>query len=292
MIAPMPKVSFIIPVYNQERYVAQAVESALTQTLYDLEVLAIDDSSTDGSLAILRAIADQRLRILRTPTNLGPGGARNLGLDVARGTYLAFLDSDDLAEPDRAARQMAHLEAHPEQVVVGSSYTVIDESGGPLGVERPVAVTPAEVRWNALFMASFHLTTCLVRAEAVRRHGLRFSESLRITEDVRFLSALLLAGEGENLPQPLTRYRRHPGMTSRLFETQGWSAFDQVTQDNIQALGVACDTALAVRLRDWHIAQLTGTATPRDAMEELVAKLYATLKTIFTERYGVPPQAG
>ncbi len=285
MIVGMPKVSFIVPVYNQERYVAQAIDSALTQSFHDLEVLAIDDSSTDRSLPILRSIDDERLRILRTAENLGPGGARNLGLEAARGVYLAFLDSDDRAEPNRIALQAAHLDAHPEQVVVGSSYTVIDEAGEPIGVERPVAVTPAEVRWNAVFMASFHLTTCTVRAQAVRDYGLRFSELLRVTEDVRFLSALLLAGEGENLTLPLTRYRRHPGMTSRLFETQGWSAFDQVTQDNIQALGVACDGQLAVRLRDWHIARLTGIDKPRDAMEELVSSLYGTLKALFDERY-------
>jgi glycosyltransferase involved in cell wall biosynthesis len=96
-----PKVSVIMPVYNVENYLRQCLDSVINQTLRDIEIICIDDQSTDGSLGILKdyAAIDPRIRII-TQKNAGAGAARNTGLKVAKGEYLSFLDSDDFFELD------------------------------------------------------------------------------------------------------------------------------------------------------------------------------------------------
>jgi glycosyltransferase involved in cell wall biosynthesis len=105
-------VSCIVPVYNGERYLAEALESILGQTYRSLEVIVVDDGSTDGTAAVL-ATYRQRITCLHQ-TNAGHAAARNRGLAVARGEFVAFLDADDLWHPEKLARQMARFQARPE----------------------------------------------------------------------------------------------------------------------------------------------------------------------------------
>jgi glycosyltransferase involved in cell wall biosynthesis len=122
-------VSVIVPVYQGERIVAGAVRSVLNQTYEDLEVLVIDDGSTDGTLAALASIRDPRLTILRQ-ANAGTGAARNLALARARGRYIAFLDSDDRWFPEKIATEIRVLESAPVPIAIAySSYYAVDDRG-------------------------------------------------------------------------------------------------------------------------------------------------------------------
>ena len=125
-----PSVSVCMPVYNTERYVAEAVESILAQTLGDFEFVIIDDGSTDGSRAILEPYAkqDDRIRLISRP-NTGIIGARNEALGLAKGELIAVMDSDDVALPERFEVQVAYLREHPEVVCLGSKVQCIDEAG-------------------------------------------------------------------------------------------------------------------------------------------------------------------
>ena len=96
----MPKVSVIIPVYNTEKYLRKCLESVINQTLKDIEIICINDCSTDDSLKILNDIKDERLKILNLPQNSGVSFARNRGIDEAKGEYISFVDSDDFIAPD------------------------------------------------------------------------------------------------------------------------------------------------------------------------------------------------
>jgi len=125
----IPTVSFLITAYNCERYVAAAVRSALFQNFDSLEVLVVDDGSTDATGTILRGISDDRLRII-SQGRVGRQRALNAGIAHARGRYIAILDADDLALPHRARIQAAFLQANPDVALVGSRYrTCIDEQG-------------------------------------------------------------------------------------------------------------------------------------------------------------------
>jgi glycosyltransferase involved in cell wall biosynthesis len=127
----VPAVSVLMSVHNGERFLVQAVESILTQTFHDFEFLIIDDASTDSSSDILKTYASQdtRIRIIKNQENLGLTQSLNLGLVEAQGPYIARMDDDDIAMPERLGKQVASLDANPAIWVVGSWMTCIDENG-------------------------------------------------------------------------------------------------------------------------------------------------------------------
>lgn len=131
----VPHVSVVMPVYNVETYVADAIRSVLTQTYRDFELIIVDDGGSDGSVAICERFQalDSRVVIVRQ-RNRGLAGARNTGIRAARGRYIALLDSDDLWTPDKLALHVAHLDAEPDVGVSYSSCDLIDEAGRRLGV--------------------------------------------------------------------------------------------------------------------------------------------------------------
>ena len=135
-----PFVSVIIPTYKVERYIAQTIQSVLDQTYSHFEVLVIDDESPDRSIEICQRFQDPRIRIIRQK-NRGLAGARNTGIRHAQGTYLAFLDSDDLWRPEKLMQHVLHLESSPEVGVSFSRSAFIDTDGHPLGIYQMPKLT-------------------------------------------------------------------------------------------------------------------------------------------------------
>ena len=126
----VPAVSVLMPVYNAQRYVAEAVQSILTQTMGDFEFIIIDDGSTDDSTRILRdwAQRDSRIRLVSRP-NTGLCVALNEGLAMANGRYIARMDADDISLPQRFALQLEYLKTHEKLVCIGGSFLLIDAAG-------------------------------------------------------------------------------------------------------------------------------------------------------------------
>ena len=107
-----PQVSAILTCYNSERSIRRAIESVVSQTFTDLEIIVVDDASTDGTVAVIESISDNRMRLVRNAINRGIGGAKNVGVSESRGTYVAFLDSDDEWLPNKLEVQLATLKAN------------------------------------------------------------------------------------------------------------------------------------------------------------------------------------
>jgi len=133
-------VSVLMPVYNAARFVREAVESVLTQSHSALELIAIDDASTDGSYELLQELAaqDPRVRVFRQTHNQGIVAARNRAFREAsrQADFFAILDADDVCEPDRLALQVEFLQAHPEHALVGGHTLIIDETSRVVGIRR------------------------------------------------------------------------------------------------------------------------------------------------------------
>jgi len=125
-----PLVSVVMPVYNSEKYLAEAIESILAQTFNDFELIIVDDASEDSSAAISRSYADRdrRIQCLQLERNMGAASARNAGLDAARGDFIAAMDADDVCLPERFRKQLDFLQAHPEIGVVGCSLQLFGET--------------------------------------------------------------------------------------------------------------------------------------------------------------------
>lgn len=219
----MPTVSVIVPVYNVERYVADAIASVLAQTWTDFELLAIDDGSSDRSAEIIRGFSDPRIRLI-AQSNRGLAGARNAGIRHARGRYLAFLDSDDLWHPEKLARHLEHLEARPE---VGVSYCpseFIDDEGRRLGYFQSPKLRGIEARDVLLRNPVGNGSAPVIRREtfaAIRYVKLHdgvsedwyFDESFRQSEDIEcwMRIALTTPWRFEGIAEALTLYRVNAG---------------------------------------------------------------------------------
>ena len=195
-----PKVSVIVPVHNAEKYLEQCLNSILGQTLKDIEVICVNDKSTDGSAAILDSYAanEPRLRVLQSP-GLGAGGARNIGLESAQGKYLSFLDADDFFEPDMLESAVAKAEEDQSDIVVYGSwlYDTVRQANRQakwmLNTEclpegRPFA--PSEIA-DCLFNVFGNYTwNKLFRTSLVREKGVLFQEISR-TNDLFFTCTAL-----------------------------------------------------------------------------------------------------
>lgn len=127
------KVSVIIPIYNVEKYIGATIQSVLDQTFQNFEIVVVDDGSLDRSADICKQFSDRRIRVIRQP-NCGVSTARNVGIEAARGEYIAFLDGDDLWFPTKLEQQVAHLDRHPELGVSFTWSAFIDEANQPLGL--------------------------------------------------------------------------------------------------------------------------------------------------------------
>jgi succinoglycan biosynthesis protein ExoO len=223
-----PAVSVIIANYNGAAHLPAAIASALGQTLGALELIVVDDRSTDDSVAVVTAEAarDSRVRLIVQAENRGPGAARNRAIAAARGRFLAILDSDDLMARDRLRRLVARAEADRADVVADNLLAFDD--GGPVEPGRPFLdpelfaaprwVSLAEVISSSRMYArrpGLGYLKPLIRATSLRASGVRYDEGLRIGEDYAFLLRLLANGLRLRL-EPLAgyRYRRHPASVS------------------------------------------------------------------------------
>ncbi len=132
-IVGAPKVTVLMPVYNGGAYLRLAIDSIIKQTFTDYELLIIDDGSTDQSAQIIQSYHDNRIRCIQHAANQGLIATLNEGIDLARGQYLARMDQDDIATPDRLFIQSHYLDSHPTCAVVGSTVTMINQPGQVIG---------------------------------------------------------------------------------------------------------------------------------------------------------------
>jgi glycosyltransferase involved in cell wall biosynthesis len=211
--AGSPLVSVAMPVRNAERFLEEAIESVLCQTLRDFELLVIDDGSTDGSLGILRRYeaADPRVR-LGSRENRGLVATLNEMLDQARGTFLARMDADDVSLEERFARQVAFLEGEPEVVCVGGAFELIDEKGRLLTRLQP-PVRDDEIQRVALAGHTPIAPAAMMRRAALEAVG-GYDSGMRLVEDLDLYLRLGELGSLANLEETVLRYRLHPGSVS------------------------------------------------------------------------------
>jgi len=200
-----PHISVVLPVYNGEAYLAEAVRSILGQTCTDFELLIVDDGSTDGSAAVAESFGDLRVRVIRLSPNGGIIAALKAGFAEARGVYIARMDADDLSLPERLARQAAFLDTHPS---VGICGTWIEEFGARQSVVS-LACEPEEIRVRLLFGWAMAHPTLMMSRRFLEKHGLAYREGFHHVEDMDLLMRASDLGSLANLPEVLLRYRTH-----------------------------------------------------------------------------------
>jgi glycosyltransferase involved in cell wall biosynthesis len=211
-----PTVSVLMPVYNAARYLAEAVESVLTQTFRDFEFVIVDDGSTDRSPQMLDEYArrDPRIKIIRR-ANTGIVGALNDAIAGSTAELIARMDADDVSHPERLEKQVAYMRDHDECVALGSRVTGIDpygcalfESEHKLAHEEIDAELLKGVGWALVHPVS------MLRRESLQRVGL-YRREWQWVDDLDLFLRLAETGKLANLPDPLLRYRQHTESINR-----------------------------------------------------------------------------
>ena len=210
--ASHPLVSVIVPAYNVAKYIEATLKSLSDQTLVDFEVIVVDDASTDDTVSVIERWHDPRLRLLKHAVNEGVAAARNTAFDHARGQYIALLDPDDVAFPQRLERQVQAMKEDPTLGMVGASDAVMDESGVSTDEVWRHPVDPIEANVGMFFENTFSTSTLMIRAAALA--GQRY-RPMRISEDYDLNARIARAWKVCNLDEPLVwRRRRGDGLTA------------------------------------------------------------------------------
>ncbi|NQV89889.1 glycosyltransferase [Candidatus Uhrbacteria bacterium] len=208
------KISVIMSVYNGERFLRDAVLSVLAQNEQDLELLLVDDASSDSTSLIIKELAqeDSRIRILTNSTNLGLTKSLNIALAHAQGKYIARLDADDIALPNRFTKQLEFLNTHSDIDVLGTAYIWIDESGSV--IDHPSTITDSDELHRTLPRFNPFLHSSIMMRKRVLDHVGGYDETYKKAQDYDLWLRLSSSHRFANLPEVLTQKRLTKDMIS------------------------------------------------------------------------------
>jgi glycosyltransferase involved in cell wall biosynthesis len=208
-----PQISVTLSIFNGEAFLDQAIASILAQTFTDFELVVVDDGSTDRTPEILKSLSDPRLRVLTQP-NAGLAVSLNRAIWRSRGRLIARMDADDVALPERFARQVAYLDSHPEVGVLGTGSEEITPAGRVVDRVVPPA-EDAEIRRVLIRRNPFVHSSIMARREVIERMG-GYNERLTVAQDYDLWMRAAALTRFANLPDPLVRRRLVPGQVSRV----------------------------------------------------------------------------
>lgn len=276
----MPAVSVVMPVFNAQRFLREALQSVLDQTFRDFDLIAIDDGSTDQSFETLTAFArlDSRLRVYRQTHKALPA-TLNFGCALAESPYIARMDADDIALPERFARQLEFLEAHPAVAILGTQLERIRSDGAFIDRTR-VPLTHPGIAANMQKFCCLHHPTVMLRASALRSLG-GYREAFLAAEDHDLWLRAAERFELSNLPDILLRYRIHTDATSfqkleqqvlsvlaaeasarlrRMGEHDVFDGIDRITRESLYRVGItgAAIEQATRNAADWYRARGIG----------------------------------
>jgi hypothetical protein len=296
----MKLVTVIVPIYGVEGFIASTIETVLNQTYQNFELLLIDDGSPDRSIEICRTFNDSRIRILQQQ-NRGPAAARNLGIQAAKGDYIALLDGDDLWLPDKLEKHVQHLESSPQVGVSFCRSAFIDEQSQPLGIfqitklnnisildlmcRTPIGNGSVPVFRKATFEAIAAQGDFGFGAET---YYFNPDRRLHPSEDVECWLRVALTTEWkiEGIPEPLTLYRVTSGSCSAklLKKLNSWEFMLQdVARYAPQEMAPCVAPAMAYQLR--HLARRAVTLRDGAAAVDLIHQALKTHPRILTEEF-------
>lgn len=278
-----PRVSVLTATHNSASFLDGTIRSVLDQTFGDFEYLIIDDASSDDSLQIAaqHARLDHRIRIIANQDRAGPAGALNLALHQAQGDYVAILDHDDLALPERLSRQVAFMDLNPDYGALGSAVRHIDAEGRTQR-DQLYPTHPDATRWQLLFGASLLHSASIYRRQLVQGLG-GYSRRHHYLCDYELLIRIAERACIGNLPEVLACYRRHERQTSAIhFRVQNGQM--QLLQYALQTrwLGKRPNLAIFSATRQWMFGNI-----PVDP--DIAHAVVDSFKQLFSDYVGLTP---
>ena len=272
MVDYFPLVTVLMPVFNGEKYLGDAIDSILNQTFRDFEFLIIDDGSIDSSVEIIRTYHDSRIRLVKNTANIGMAASLNSGLALSKGEYVARMDQDDISLPQRLACQVAFLDSRPEVGVVGSSMEVFGDKNEVIRFPTD----PDRIKCELFFVNVIAHPTVMMRKTMFVSHGLQYDPFFEKSEDYELWNRSIRYFPLTNIEETLLRYRRHD---------------KQVTQFHVEKHLHAAETVWRALLERWgleptdeeitaHYAICKMDRIPDRALVMAVDRWFAKLKAV------------
>lgn len=211
MTAQSTIISVVMPVYNGEQFIRETIDSVLNQTYQNFEFIIINDGSTDTTQQIVESYHDTRIISTILAKNAGVSNARNVGIELARGEYIAFCDSDDIYNADRLQAQYDFLKKNPSIDICGSSIIFIENAH-----EKLILSPESDAEIKDFFLRGNPIAQPTVMGKAVIFKKHQYNTDLQASEDYDLWTRMAIAGVVfANLPQPLVRYRAHEAQASK-----------------------------------------------------------------------------
>ncbi len=207
-----PLVTVLMPVFNAEMYVKQAIESILHQTYTHFELLVINDGSTDASVEMIKSFTDDRIHLIENQSNLGLIATLNKGFELAKGKYIARMDADDISLKDRLKEQVRYMEAHPEVGVFGCAYAELKHH--EVGKETIFLSNHDSLKSVLFFNSCMAHPTVMLRTEVIRQNELSYNSEFKHAEDYEYWVRSIELTKFSNTPKVLLHYRIHDKQVS------------------------------------------------------------------------------
>lgn len=206
-----------MPVYNAGSFLMEAIESILSQTYGNFELIIVDDASKDDSLKILKGFAnkDKRIKVFRNKERLGVSASANRALSKASGDFIARMDADDVSFPERLALQVSYLLSNPRVIVVGGQCQLINKEGSEIG-EKRFPVDNTDIRKMIFSSVPIQQPALMVRKDLLPKGFVWYESGKNLAEELDLLFRLFMYGKAANLAETILKYRIHGGNTSLL----------------------------------------------------------------------------
>lgn len=230
-----PRVSVIIPIYNAEKFLREAIDSMLNQTCTDFELIILNDESTDSSWEIITSYNDPRIRPVNYETNIGLNKSLNCGIELAKGEYIARMDGDDISLPNRLLEQVAFMDSHPDIGIAGSWVKVI---GDKTEYVWEYYADPDKVKASILFVSSLAHPTVIMRRSLLDKYNLRYQDLRGSAEDYELWSRASECFRMANMGKVLLNYRVSGDNRSSVFLDKVIGASQEVRQRLIKKMGI------------------------------------------------------
>lgn len=225
----LPLVSVLICAYNTEAYIEEAVKAVLKQTYSNLEIIIVNDGSTDSTLDILTnlALQDSRIKIINNEYNKGFINSLNMGIQHTNSEYIARTDADDITDKHWIEKIMGQLLSNNDIIAMGSYISILSENNsGKIGKHYKTGdiwktpLTHSEIVEKMLFKNPIHNNTMIVRSKVFKEYNLRFDPNYKHAEDYKFWFEVSKLGKLANYPEVLAYYRLHESQTSSLYNIE------------------------------------------------------------------------
>jgi len=231
-------ISVIMPVYNGEHHLKEAIDSILNQSYSDFEFLIINDGSSDRSEEIILSYKDDRIKYIINETNLGIVRTLNKGIDLASSKYIIRMDADDISMPHRFEKQIAFMEGHPEIAASGTNILKFYNDDINQIKSSNVKLEDRDLKIRTIFYTAFWHPTMIMKTQVLKDNELRYRSDYKYAQDKALWIDISKHGAIANQNEPLLYYRVHENQVSKKFFKEQYAISMGITREALQNLGI------------------------------------------------------